>query len=155
VRQSTVAANVFPTQREARINFESAVQVGTALMVSLHGHFIRKTARSIRVHLMPKHFIVFAERFEHGAWKYWEHECDKEEIPALEDSAAAYAFSRSPSGEPLYIDYLRGAEYLFNVVYGRSGPAEEDTRVFGIRVDRILIAECETFTQYLEFKMIA
>ena len=42
--------------------------------------------------LKPKHFVVFAERFEHGAWKYWEHECDKEEIPALEDSAIAYAF---------------------------------------------------------------
>ena len=62
---------------------------------------------------MPKHFVVFAGRFEHGAWKYWEHECDKEDIPALEDSATAYAFSRTPSGQPLYIDYLRGAEYLF------------------------------------------
>ena len=86
--------------------------------------------------LMPKHFVVFAERFEHGAWKYWEHECDKEEIPALEDSATAKAFSRTPSGQPLYIDYLRGAEYLFNVVHGRSGPADGDTRVFGIRVDK-------------------
>jgi hypothetical protein len=104
---------------------------------------------------MPKHFVVFAERFEHGAWKYWEHECDKEEIPALEDSATAKAFSRTPSGQPLYIDYLRGAEYLFHVVYGRSGPAEGDTRVFGIRVDKILIAECERFTQYLELKKIA
>ncbi|HZL53564.1 MAG TPA: hypothetical protein VFC37_21725 [Terracidiphilus sp.] len=99
--------------------------------------------------LMPKHFVVFAERFEHGAWKYWEHECDKEEIPALEDSATAKAFSRTPSSQPLYIDYFRGAEYLFNVVHGRSGPAEGDTRVFGIRVDKILIAECERFTQYL------
>jgi hypothetical protein len=104
---------------------------------------------------MPKLFVVFAERFEHGAWKYWEHECDKEEIPALEDSATAYAFSRTPSSQPLYIDYLRGAEYLFNVVHGRSGPAEGDTRVFGIRVDKILIAECERFTQYLGLKKIA
>jgi hypothetical protein len=119
---------------------------GMAHVVSLLDHFIRKTARSMRVPLMPKHFVVFAERFEHGAWKYWEHECDKEEIPALEDSATAKAFSRTPSSRPLYIDYLRGAEYLFNVVYGRSGPAEGDTRVFGIRADRILIAECERFT---------
>jgi hypothetical protein len=105
--------------------------------------------------LIPKHFVVFAERFEHGAWKYWEHECDKEEIPALEDSATAYALSRMPSGQPLYIDYFRGAEYLFNVVYGRSGSAEGDTRVFGIRVDEILIAECERFTQYLGLKKTA
>ena len=49
---------------------------------------------------MPKHFVVFAERFEHGAWKYWEHECDKEDIPALEDSATAHAFSRTPSANP-------------------------------------------------------
>jgi hypothetical protein len=94
---------------------------------------------------MPKHFVVLAERFEYGAWKYWEHECDKEDIPALEDSATAYAFSRTPLSQPLYIDYFRGAEYLFNVRYGRSGPAEGDTRVFGIRVDKILIAEFERF----------
>ena len=92
---------------------------------------------------MPMRLVVFAKRFEHGAWKYWEHECDKEDILALEDSANAYAFSRTPSGQALYINYLRGTEYLFNVVRGRSGPAEGDTRVFGIRVDKILIAEYE------------
>jgi hypothetical protein len=106
VRLPTVAVT-FCQPREARINFESALRVGTAHVVSLPDHFIRKTARSMRVPLMPKHFVVFAERFEHGAWKYWEHECDKEEIPALEDSATAYAFSRTPSSQPLYIDYLR------------------------------------------------
>ncbi len=107
------------------------------------------------VSLVPKVFVVFAERFEHGAWRYWEHECDKEDITALEDSATAYACNRTFSSEPLYIDYLRGAEYLFNVACGRSGPAEGDTRVFGIRVDKILIAECETFIRYLELKKIA
>ena len=50
---------------------------------------------------------------------------------------------------------FKRAEYLFNVVHGRSGPAEGDTRVFGIRVDKILIAECERFTHYLELKKIA
>jgi hypothetical protein len=74
---------------------------------------------------MPKHFVVFAERFEYGAWKYWEHECDKEEIPALEDSATAKAFSRTHSGKPLYIDYLRGASICLMSFMGAAAPQRE------------------------------
>jgi hypothetical protein len=48
VRLPTVAVT-FCQPREARINFESALRVGTAHVVSLPDHFIRKTARSMRV----------------------------------------------------------------------------------------------------------
>jgi hypothetical protein len=58
---------------------------------------------------MPKHFVVFAERFEHGTWNYWEHECDKEDIPALEDSATAYAFSRTHLANIRFVAQTRRA----------------------------------------------
>ena len=48
MRLPTVAVT-FCQPREARINFESALRVGTAHVVSLPDHFIRKTARSMRV----------------------------------------------------------------------------------------------------------
>jgi hypothetical protein len=107
------------------------------------------------MHQSSQQFVVFAERFELGMWKFWEHECDEEETLALHDSARAKAFDRVPFSEPLYIDYFRGAEYLFNVVRGRSRPADGNTRVFGIRVNKIVIADCEIFTRYSKLEKIA
>jgi hypothetical protein len=92
-------------------------------------------------------------RFESGVWRYSEHACNADDFSAVEDSAFAKAFDRG-SAEPLYIDYLRGAEYIFNVVRGHRGPAERDTRVFGIRVDKLVIAECDTFEHYSQLKAV-
>ena len=90
-------------------------------------------------------------RYENGVSRYSEHACDGDDFSAVEDSAFAKAFDRG-SAEPLYIDYLRGAEYIFNVVRGHRDPAEGDTRVFGIRVDKFVIAECDTFEHYARLK---
>jgi hypothetical protein len=44
--------------------------------------------------------IVFAERFENGIWKFWDHRCEKDEILALNDSALAKAFDRGNFSAP-------------------------------------------------------
>ncbi len=101
--------------------------------------------------------IIFAERFENGAWRDWERTCDDSEIAGVVDSARAKAFDRgSKTGEPIYLDYLHGAEYIFDAARGkRSSPAEEDLNVFGVAVDDIVIAEYERLKHYFELKKIA
>jgi hypothetical protein len=70
VRLPTVAVT-FCQPREARINFESALRVRTAHVVSLSDHFIRKTARSMRVPLMTEIWIVIQQERE-GQTKFWQ-----------------------------------------------------------------------------------
>ena len=83
--------------------------------------------------------IVLAERFEVGAWKDWEHTCDEEEVEAVIDSANAKAADRTHP-RPSYIDYLKGAAYVFDVAFGsREDPKDGDTRVYGAIVDEVLI----------------
>ena len=105
---------------------------------------------------MPREFVVFAERFEEGVWRSWEHTCDENEVLALEDSAKVKAVDRGNFGDPGYVDYLKGAEYVFNVARGPShNPREGDTRIFGIAIGEIVIAHFESLRQHFELKKIA
>lgn len=105
---------------------------------------------------MPGKFVVFAERFEKGVWVDWEHTCDEDEALALEDTAKVKAVDRGNFGDPLYVDYLKGAVYVFNVARGPAhNPREGDTRVFGIAIDEIVIAHFERLRQHFELKKIA
>ena len=100
--------------------------------------------------------IVFAERFENGIWKFSDHLCEKDEILALNDSALAKAFDRGNFSGATHIDYLKGAESLFNVFRGGpQRPAAGDTRVFGIKVSEIVIAQYRTFRAHFELKRTA
>jgi hypothetical protein len=101
--------------------------------------------------------VIFAERFESGAWIDWEHTCDETEVAGVQDSAQALAgdWSRS-AGLPVFLDYLKGAEYIFDVARGRrSAPAEGDVKVFGVAVDEIVIARYERLKHHFELKRIA
>jgi hypothetical protein len=50
--------------------------------------------------------MVFAIRYEDGAWKEYVHDCTNEEIEAIVDSAMAKAFERFRSGTPDHTDFL-------------------------------------------------
>jgi hypothetical protein len=74
--------------------------------------------------------MVFAIRYEYGAWKEYVHDCTNEEIEAVVDSAMAKAFERFRSGTPDHTDFLAGIRYMFNVSRGTADkPAEGDMRV--------------------------
>lgn len=92
---------------------------------------------------MDMRIIVLAERFEAGVWKDWEHTCGEEEVDAVIDSANAKARDQLQS-KPSYIDYLKGAAYLFDVAYGsRENPRDGDTQVYGVIVDEVVIGNRE------------
>ena len=105
---------------------------------------------------MHNELIILAERFENGDWNYYEHACDEEEAKAVWDSAIAKAFDRGSFNGPSYIDYLRGAEYLFNVFYGDpDNPISGDTKVFGIQVNEIMIARYVELRTHFVNKRVA
>ena len=98
--------------------------------------------------------IVFAERFEDGAWRHWQHLCTEEEVEAVVDSANAKAADRLQS-QPSHLDYLTGAAYIFNVAFGpKENPKNGDTRVYGTVVDDIPIGIHAMFEKYLKLKTI-
>jgi hypothetical protein len=67
--------------------------------------------------------MVFAIRYEYGAWKEYLHDCTNEEIEAIVDSAMAKA----------------GARYMFNVSRGTADrPAEGDIRVLDFQSEERL-----------------
>lgn len=97
---------------------------------------------ALGTHSMPRGFlriektqvriIILAECFEKGAWRYWEHQCDWDEIPAFEDSAFANARNRGSFAAPTSVDYLRGAEYLFNTLSDPREPRSTETFEFSV-----------------------
>jgi hypothetical protein len=101
--------------------------------------------------------VIFAERFENGACTDSEHTRDDAEVVGVQDSAQAIAgnWSRS-AGLPILLDYLKGAEYIFDVARGgRSHPAEGDVKVFGVALDQIVITKFERLKHHFEMKRIA
>jgi hypothetical protein len=83
--------------------------------------------------------MVFAIRYEYGAWKEYLHTCTNEEIEAIVDSAMAKAFERFRSGTPDHNDFLAGARYMFNVSRGTADrPAEGDIRVLDFQSEERL-----------------
>ena len=85
--------------------------------------------------------IVFATRFKNGVWMDWEHECDEKETEAVVDSANAKSFGRAFSREPLPVDFLGGARYIFDRARGTLEiPADGDTLVYGVSVDGVTLA---------------
>jgi len=94
--------------------------------------------------------VVLAERFENGAWRDWEHNCDDQEVDAVIDSANAKAADRKQS-QPSYIDYLAGAAYIFNVAYGpQEDPKQGDMRVYGVIVNEMLIGKYDKVQHHFE-----
>jgi hypothetical protein len=88
--------------------------------------------------------IVIGARSESGVWHAWEHTCTPDEVEAVVDSAKAKAQDYGRPGQLTYVDHLEDARYMFNVAYGPSeSPADGDIRVYGVRVDRIVIGEYE------------
>lgn len=103
----------------------------------------------LRIEKAQVKFIVLAERFEKGAWRYWEHECDRDEIRAFEDFAFTNAHNLGIFTAPTAVDYLRGAEYTFNTLSDpRETPIDGDTRVFGVKINRIVIARHDELRLY-------
>ncbi|MGB7264371.1 MAG: hypothetical protein WBC92_02590 [Terracidiphilus sp.] len=93
--------------------------------------------------------VVFAKRFRNGSWEVWEHTCSKEEVDAVNDSASVKAMDRL-SFEPLPVDYLWGARYIFDVARGESdNPRDGDTCVHGVSVDGVLIGVSEELSRYI------
>lgn len=87
--------------------------------------------------------VIYGIRFEQGEWRLWEHNCGYDEIVAVLDSAIART-NQDQSGQPTYMDYFEGSRYIFDVAYGsREQPVEGDTRVYGVRADRMLVGDFE------------
>jgi hypothetical protein len=100
--------------------------------------------------------VILAERFEKGAWRYWEHECDRDEIRAFEDFAFTNGLKRGSFAATTSVDYLRGGEYLFNTMSDpREPPIEGDIRVFGAQVNRIVIARHDELRLYYQASRMA
>ena len=94
---------------------------------------------------------VFAQRFRLGKWQNFEHDCTKDELDAVIDSAQAIAEDHNRMGVPAYVDYLRGIRYVFDVARGtRARPAEGDVRVFGACVDGLLVGEYEEIKRHFK-----
>lgn len=83
---------------------------------------------------------VLGVRFENGRWVPWEHACTILEIEAVQDSALSRAYYRGGMVEPEHVDILDGARSVFNVeVGGLEAPLEGNIRIYGVRIDKILI----------------
>jgi hypothetical protein len=99
---------------------------------------------------------IFATRFEGGVWADWEHACTFAETEAVADSARAKAFAYRRGREPVFIDYLEGARYIFDVAYGSSGsPREGDIKVYGVLVGGIVIAQYQELQRHFALKLSA
>ena len=93
---------------------------------------------------------VFAERFEDGSWRKWEHSCSGRELDDMLVSARRIAFDRTPFEVPVHTDYLNAAGRLFNVQSGSSrGPLEGDVEVFAVMIDHVLIGIYDKIRSHL------
>lgn len=109
-----------------------------------------------RIEKAQVRMIVLAERFENGAWRYWEHECDRDDIRAFEEFAFTNALNRIGFAAPTSVDYLREAEFAFNTLSDpRETPIEGDIRVFGVKVNRIVIARHDELRRYHQVSRMA
>jgi len=99
---------------------------------------------------------IFATKFEGGVWKDWEHACTYAETEAVLDSANAKAAEHGRIREPVFIDYLWGARYIFDVAYGTMNSAQDgDTKVYGVLVGSTVIAEYQELQRYIALKLTA
>ena len=99
---------------------------------------------------------IFATRFHGGVWKNWEHACTFTETEAVIDSAKAKALENGRVKEPGFTDYLDGARYVFDVAFGtKNRPREGDTRVFGVLVGGMVIAEYQELQRHIALKLTA
>lgn len=116
-----------------------------------------REGRSFTLHMMISMFIsVFALRFEGGVWKDWEHACTFAETEAVSDSANAKALEHGRIREPLFIDYLEGARYIFDVAFGTiNSPRDGDTKVYGVLVGGMVIAEYQELQRHFALKLTA
>jgi len=95
-------------------------------------------------------------RFEDGVWKDWEHACTYAETEAVIDSANAKAFDHGRNREPVFVDYLEGARYIFDVAYGTmKAPRDGDTKVYGVLVDDMIIANYQELQHHFALKLTA
>ena len=100
--------------------------------------------------------MIFAVRFERGAWREWKHICDENEAGAVVESGRAIALEHNRPQTPLRIDYLEGARYIFDVARGLRGkPTEGDTHICGVKVDEAVIGQVEELEQNYALTMSA
>ena len=99
---------------------------------------------------------IFATRFEVGVWKDWEHVCSSAETEAVIDSANAEAIEHGRIREPELIDYLEGARYIFDVAFGtKNNPLDGDTKVYGVLVGSMVIANYQELQRHIALKLTA
>lgn len=99
---------------------------------------------------------IFAMQFKGGVWKYWEHACTFAETVAVSDSANAKANDHGRINEPVFVDYLEGARYIFDVAYGTTeSPRDGDTEVYGVVVSGMVIADYQELQRYFALKLSA
>ena len=99
---------------------------------------------------------IFAVRFEDGVWRDWEHACSFAETEAVFDSAKAKALEHGGIREPVFVDYLEGARYIFDVAYGTmNSPRDGDTKVYGVLVGGLVIAQYEELQHHFALKLTA
>ena len=111
---------------------------------------------TLRIRKAQMLITIFAARFEGGVWKNWEHACTFAETEAVIDSANAKALEHGRIREPAFIDYLEGARYVFDVAFGtKNRPRAGDTRVFGVLVGSMVIAEYQELQRHIALKLTA
>ena len=93
--------------------------------------------------------VVYGLRFRQGNWTDWEHSCSIEEMDGVLDSAKAKAFDHGRQGRLVYLDFLEGSKYIFNVAYGpRDNPVDGDTMVYGVRVDNMVLGDWRALKEH-------
>ena len=104
----------------------------------------------------PMLITIFAIRFEGGVWKDWEHACTFSETESVIDSANAKAFEQGRIREPVFVDYLEAARYIFDVAFGtKNSPRDGDTKVYGVLVGDMVIAEYRELQRHIALKLSA
>jgi len=93
--------------------------------------------------------VVYGLRFERGKWQNWEHTCSTNDLDGVVDSAKARAADHGRLANPVYMDFLEGARYVFEVAYGsREDPREGDLCVYAVRIDQMVIGDYEELKHY-------
>lgn len=73
---------------------------------------------------------------------------------AVSDSANVKAFDHGGIREPVFVDYLEGARYIFDVACGTmKNPREGHTKVYGVLVGDMVIANYQELQRYFAFKL--
>jgi hypothetical protein len=88
--------------------------------------------------------VIFAERFNNGAWDVLKHICSPDEGLAVVEAARLRAKLRSPSGRLIHDDILEAAGGIFNVAHDPTANSQDgDLRVYCVCLDKLVIGAFE------------